>query len=856
MVRRCPSGPGSTRPRRVMLVAAVLLLVMARADAREVEAFPAEVLRLGPAPVLTPARFDHEDRLPAAFIAELDPHALWPRSDDRVPWFTGGESTFVTVRPTEGEVPLVASARDSVYYVAFYANVARRGELQISVSAPAALRVYLDGDEVGTADRGGAAADVGVTRVIPRGVHRVLIRALRRGGAGDASLRVGLSSTHGVSLGVDPRHALTDYDELKGMGSYSGLAMSPDGALVAVTRRGGAAGLYVLDATTGAIVAAPGGGSARAVAWSGDGKQLWFRDGADLVTWSRSTREQRVILEDEPGLGAISISQDCALLVFLSTRGAPSISTTKAKRRTELREKLSDWPTGPHLHVLHVASGARQRLAMPGDWSADAFQILGDSRTLVYLRSTPTNTRPWFRTEVRRLDLVTGEDRQIQVLDMGFENRPGLSGFAVSPDGTRCAFTGPPSELGDGVHVEPNAFDPDLFCMDLKSGRWFNVTAELSSAVVGSVRFGANARQLYFVGNAGSIDRLFVATLPEGSGGSGAVRFRQVDVGGEAIHEISLVDDTRFVATTSDTDRIPELVLRSKDREVRLDPNPGLRSRLAFPAPMDVSYKLLDGTPIEAWLYRPAGHDPASGAKLPLVVYYYGGATPTKRGFNELHQFLVAHGYALLVMNPRGAAGYGQAFADSHSADWGTRAGVDILRGVEVTLGLHPDLDPAKVGCFGGSYGGFMTMYLCTQTDRFAAAVSMYGISDLASYYGDGQWGYTYGDQAMARKYPWTDPSWYTEQSPLYHADKIHTPLLLMHGEEDTNVPVGESEQMFTALRLLQRPVELVRFEGEDHGLRGSWENRVRHRTMLLEWFDRYLKSEPEAWAARWQSGG
>ena len=130
--------------------------------------------------------------------------------------------------------------------------------------------------------------------------------------------------------------------------------------------------------------------------------------------------------------------------------------------------------------------------------------------------------------------------------------------------------------------------------------------------------------------------------------------------------------------------------------------------------------------------------------------------------------------------------------------------------------------------------------------------MSLYGISNVASYFGDGMWGYTYGDQAINR-YPWADPQFFIDHSPLFAADRIETPLLLLHGDEDGNVPPAESEQMFTALRLLNRPVELVRFPGEDHGLRGTWENRVAHRTMLLEWFDRWLRDQPAAWEARWK---
>jgi dipeptidyl aminopeptidase/acylaminoacyl peptidase len=137
-------------------------------------------------------------------------------------------------------------------------------------------------------------------------------------------------------------------------------------------------------------------------------------------------------------------------------------------------------------------------------------------------------------------------------------------------------------------------------------------------------------------------------------------------------------------------------------------------------------------------------------------------------------------------------------------------------------------------------------------TDRFAAAVDLFGISNLASYWGDGVWGYTYGDVAGHGSYPWNAPDLYAGNSPLFRADRIHTPLLLLHGMADVNVPTHESEQLYAALQVLDRPVELVLFPGEDHGISGTWTNRVEHRTMMLEWFDRFLKDQPEAWRHRW----
>ncbi|HHQ49061.1 MAG TPA: S9 family peptidase, partial [Acidobacteria bacterium] len=279
-------------------------------------------------------------------------------------------------------------------------------------------------------------------------------------------------------------------------------------------------------------------------------------------------------------------------------------------------------------------------------------------------------------------------------------------------------------------------------------------------------------------------------------------------------------------------------------------PNAAAVARWKLSTPTDWSFEGPGGETIDAWWYAPTVH--VDRGKTPLIVYYYGGATPTVRRFSGTHQVFAGNGYAVLVLNPRGALGYGDRFADEHVDDWGPKASADILAGVDAFVASHPEVDGTRVGIYGGSYGGFMTEYLLTRSDRFAAAVAMYGISDIASYWGAGTWGYTYGDTALAGSFPWNARDLFSGHSPLYAADRITAPLLLLHGLADVNVPEGESEQLYTALRTLGRQVELVTFPGEDHGIAGSWTNWIGHRRMMLEFFDRVLRHQPGAWNERW----
>jgi len=147
----------------------------------------------------------------------------------------------------------------------------------------------------------------------------------------------------------------------------------------------------------------------------------------------------------------------------------------------------------------------------------------------------------------------------------------------------------------------------------------------------------------------------------------------------------------------------------------------------------------------------------------------------------------------------------------------------------------------------GASYGGFMTMLLTTRTDIFAAAIAHAGISDISSYWGDGYWGYLYSAAASANSFPWNNRRLYVDQSPLFHADKVNTPLLLILGDKDTNVPPGESIQMYTALKLLGKPVELVEVAGQDHHI-VDYKKRIVWQKTILAWFDKWLKNQPDWW--------
>jgi dipeptidyl aminopeptidase/acylaminoacyl peptidase len=252
----------------------------------------------------------------------------------------------------------------------------------------------------------------------------------------------------------------------------------------------------------------------------------------------------------------------------------------------------------------------------------------------------------------------------------------------------------------------------------------------------------------------------------------------------------------------------------------------------------EINFKSFDGTPIQGWLMRPL--DWSEDRKYPLILSIHGGPHGMSGwAFNSTFQVYAARGYAVLYFNPRGSSGYGQEFSDGTLNEWGGGDYKDLMAGVDEALRRYPWIDQNRLGVTGGSYGGFMTNWIITQTPRFKAAVSAASVSNLISFYSTS----LYQDliHAEFRGFPWDNYDVLWQWSPLRYVKQAQTPTLFIHGEQDNDVHITQAEEMYTALK--RRGVEsvLVRYPREGHGLREP-KHRVDALERTLAWFDRFLK--------------
>jgi len=254
-----------------------------------------------------------------------------------------------------------------------------------------------------------------------------------------------------------------------------------------------------------------------------------------------------------------------------------------------------------------------------------------------------------------------------------------------------------------------------------------------------------------------------------------------------------------------------------------------------------IQYPSKDGTMIEGWVIPPVGY-PGSDRRYPLIVSMHGGPHMAYgNSFDYQFQLWAARGYAVFYCNPRGSTGYGEKFLWATWGGWGRVDYDDVMAGTDY-VASHYSISQHRMGITGYSYGGFLTNWVITHTNRFAAAITGAGISDWISDYGT-------ADIPRTKESEFYGPPWLpksnallTELSPITHVANVSTPTLFIHGESDMRVPIEQGEQMYRALKKLRVPARFIRYPDSFHGGWTPWNTLHRYYHELL-WWDEHLSA-------------
>ncbi|MDQ2742750.1 MAG: S9 family peptidase [Chloroflexota bacterium] len=605
--------------------------------------------------------------------------------------------------------------------------------------------------------------------------------------------------------------------------------------------------------------------------WSPDGTHLAFVrevDGIPQIAVSNLTegRSVRLLTNHPTGGTSPTWSPDRSSIAFLAAVPVPpedvepSVDASDSARRIVVIERLkhkldgSGFYLGTRRHVWVVpATGGPCWSITEGDWDADAPAWSPDGSTIAFTASAGPDSDRALASDVYLTPATGGEIRAVT-------NGQGLASLpSWSPDGQSLAFYShqdPGAGEGGNAHVwvadlasgdvsGPSAGDDGGPSADVVGLR--DLTPDLDTTATGWLMtdislmeprppaWSSDGNDLYFHAvEAGSQPLYRVAA----DGAREQADLAPVTPATTVVDSFDIAGDT-FVYTSIAPTQPVELIVAKPDGSsphVLADLNREWLSGVQLIEPKEFRFEGADGQTIHGWYLPPAG----TSVQAPLVLSVHGGPHGGfGRAFVLEFQLLAAAGYGVLYLNPRGSIGYGRSFAFACRQDWGGKDFADLMHGVDYAV-EQGWADPTRVGITGLSYGGYMTNWAVGQTDRFAAAVSYNGIANWTSHYGMSDFGafleWEFGGA------PW-DTSLYHERSPLSHAYRATTPLLLLHSESDLRCPVGESEQMFVAYRSRGAPAVFVRYPGESHLL--SWLGSPAHKfdrlARTLEWFKRHM---------------
>src|SRR6202521_417107 len=634
--------------------------------------------------------------------------------------------------------------------------------------------------------------------------------------------------------------------------------LSPDGKAVAYVlttidqkknRRESSIWLLSVDGSAPPRRLSAEGFSSSSPRWSPDGKTLAILSArnSDSSTGEKPRMqiyllpmtnggEGRVLTKLKNGVESYQWSPDGTRIVVVSASG-PTDGIAAGERKSDVRHythiqyKFND--TGwhderrQHLWVVNVPGGEAKQITDGQDWNDTDPEWSPDGTRIAFVSDrTGKLYDDSHDTDVWVIPATGGTLNKIS--DHAFEDESPR----WSPDAKQILFTGKTA-----YHQFPKLYLADsaggaasqLAVKDLDV-----IPTELHWSSPGAVQFAAGVKGETQIFRANPTAHTFAGVT---SGPRGVHALDVNETAGELIYLASDFQhlDNLYVANLDGT---------SERQLTHL--NSALWAQLDLEPVERLLYKSTDGWPVDGFFVKPVGWQPAK--KYPMVLVIHGGPRGMF-GVDWYHEFQVysAKGWAVFFCNPRGSTGYGEKFERGEINNWGVMDYQDVMAGVDAALKQYPWIDTSKLGVTGGSYGGYMTNWIISHTNRFKAAVTLRAVSNFIS--DDGTRDGAYGHEEYFKGILFDAFDQYWEASPLKHASNVRTPTLILHSDLDFRVPIEQGEQWFRALQHYGVPSELVLFPRENHNLTRTGEPKhlVESLNWQLYWFDRYLNGNANA---------
>ena len=591
-----------------------------------------------------------------------------------------------------------------------------------------------------------------------------------------------------------------------GVKQDEGPAWSPDGKTIAYVsdRDGGAKQVWMFDVATNAsrkLTNLPGGA----------GSVKWMPDGSGLL----------LVSDIYPDCG---VEPQCIKDKTWAEGSKPS----KARVITSLLFRhWTAWQDPTRSHIVFYSMTGTARDLTPGAFDAppfsvgggDEFDVSPDGKELVYARNTDQHPELSTNSDLFIVPIAGGDARRITTRT-GADTSP-----KYSPDGKWIAYR---SQARAGY--ESDLWEVWLY--NRATGAQTRVGQDFDNWIE-SFSWAPDSRTIYFTASENGRVPIYETTI-EG-------RYRKIYDSGSA-DAISASRDGRTIYFQRTTLRRPadlfSLTHDGQSTQITHD-NDALLARLQTGAVTSTTWTGADNATIQGYIVTPPGFDATK--KYPAIVLIHGGPQGSWNdgwSYRWNPQLFAARGYVVLMPNQRGSTGFGQKFVEEISGDWGGRAYVDIMNGVDKFAAL-PYVDSTRMGAAGASFGGYMVDWILGHNDRFKALVSHDGVYNLTSEYGVTE--ELWFPEWEFKGNPWDNPKQYEKWSPHMYAKDFKTPTLVVQGELDFRVPVDQGLQLFTTLQRKNIPSKLIYFPDEGHWVLKPQNSRLWYG-QVLDWFDQWLK--------------